>query len=258
MAYLGMGDKVDPFAWIEARSGQPVPTPPTPSGVDYSEVQQLLAQRGYYKGAIDGQLGVQSWTAIQTLFADFGFMDANYIDGIPGARTYTGMQMYAQKNDNYRGKVDGIVGPLTWAGFVQSLREDAPKPEPVKPEPVKPEPVKPEPVKPVKPAPVKPAKPTRPVIKPSQPETEKPVPNKTQAEQIAAIPHADLGVIIPTPGGRKWAYFGYALLSMIVSNTAVGFAAAGASFPVGLTVALAIVANLAPAFSAIAIGNVKK
>ena len=90
--------------------------------------------------------------------------------------------------------------------------------------------------------------------------TTKPTPEEIAAQQasIAGVPHADLGVIIPTASGRKWAYFGYALLSMIVSNTAVGFAAAGASFPVGLTVALAIVANLAPAFSAIAIGNVKK
>jgi hypothetical protein len=53
-----------------------------------------------------------------------GFMDASYIDGVPGKRTYWGMQLYAQKNDNYRYKVDGIVGPNTWAGFRQSLIED--------------------------------------------------------------------------------------------------------------------------------------
>ena len=91
------------------------------------------------------------------------------------------------------------------------------------------------------------------------------MPTKPSAEQsasqqaaIAAIPQADLGVIIPNAKGRKWAYFGYALLSLVVSNTAVGFAAAETAFPVWLTVSLAIVANIAPAFSAIAIGNVKK
>jgi murein DD-endopeptidase MepM/ murein hydrolase activator NlpD len=112
------GVRVNPLDYVAGGGGL------APAGVDYKEVQSLLAALGYYSGAIDGIFGPKSWTAVQTLCAMSGFMDANYIDGVPGKRTYWGMQLYAQKNDNYRYKVDGIVGPNTWAGFRQSLIED--------------------------------------------------------------------------------------------------------------------------------------
>lgn len=234
-----------------------------PAGVDYKEVQSLLAARGYYSGAIDGVFGPKSWTAVQTLCADFGFMDANYIDGVPGKRTYWGMQLYAQKNDNYRYTVDGIVGPKTWAGFTQSLREDAPKPvaptpEPV-PEPVKPAPVVPpvvptpapeKPVKPVKPPrPPRPVKPTKPVKEPVMPEvTPLPADANTAANDA-------LGILIPAPKNRKLAYALYGLTSLVVSNVAVGVLAAGIQAPVWLVVAMAVVGNLAVPFTTLAIAN---
>lgn len=240
------------------------------AGVDYAEVQTLLAGRGFYSGAIDGEFGRQSWTAVQNLVATFGFMDANYIDGIPGSRTYTGMQLYAQKNDNYRGKVDGIVGPMTWAGFVQSLREDAPKPTPTpapkpepKPEPVKPVPTpepKPEPVvpTPVPDKPVKPAKPTRPTrpTKPAKPVKEPTVPNVTPLPDAANnAAHDALGILIPQAKNRKMAYAIYGLVSLIVSNAAVGIVASGVQAPAWLIVLLAVVGNLAAPFATLAIAN---
>lgn len=258
-AYLGEGDKVDPYAWIEARIGQsapaptPTPGPTPPPSVDYVEVQTLLAQRGYYTGEIDGQFGPQSWTAVQLCCGDAGFYDLNYLDGVPGTNTYIGMQMYAQKNDNYRYEIDGILGPLTWAGFTQSLREDAPKPTPPAP-PVEP------PVAPEKPETVVPEKPEPPTTDaPSkEPTVTAPLtPEEVQAQkdQIASLPAADLGVIITDPKNRKVAYALYSLASLLVTNTAVAYAALGTSFPPALTVAIAVIGNLAVPFSALAIAN---
>lgn len=229
-------------------------TAPAAASVDYAEIQSLLAARGYYGGEIDGQFGPQSWRAVQTLCAEFGFMDASYIDGVPGSRTYTGMQLYAQKNDNYRGTVDGVVGPNTWAGFAQSLREDAPKPTPAPtpaptPEPVKPAPEKPKPVKPKPTRPSKPVNPPTPVKEPVMPEI-KPLPD---AANTAASD--SLGILIPDPKRRKLAYALYGLTSLVVSNVAVGVLASGISAPVWLVVALAVVGNLAAPFSTLAIAN---
>ena len=206
--------------------------------------------------AVDGDFGPQSTKALQSFLG----VPA---DGSWGRVTTTALQGFLgvpADGDFGRQTVSALQASLNGGTFVKPVSPVA-KPEPVKPEPVKPEPVKPEPVKPVKPVTPAPPKPTQPKPikeKPTMPT--KPTPEQIQAQQsaIGGVPHANLGVIIPNAKGRKWAYFGYALLSLLVSNTAVGFAAAGAIFPVWLTVALAIVANLAPAFSAIAIGNVKK
>lgn len=67
-----------------------------------------------------------------------------------------------------------------------------------------------------------------------------------------------LGAIIPTARGRRWAYAGYALVSLVVTNTLIGFSAAQLDAPMWLVVASAIVANLAAPFSALAIANAKR
>jgi hypothetical protein len=105
------------------------------SAATYSvaEIQKLLAARGFYSGAIDGQLSNATWKAIQAVCGQFGFYDLRFHDGIPGKNTYTGMQMYAAKNDNYRAAINGSISDAVWNGFTQSLREDAPKPAPKPP-----------------------------------------------------------------------------------------------------------------------------
>lgn len=248
------GVRVNPLDYVAGGGGS------APAGVDYKEVQSLLAGRGYYFGAIDGIFGPQSWTAVQTLCAMSGFMDANYIDGVPGKRTYWGMQLYAQKNDNYRYTVDGIVGPKTWAGFTQSLREDAPKPVAPKPEAVKPvvPPVTPTPApeKPVKP--VKPTKPTRPSrpVKPITPVKEPIVPTiKPLPEDANTAANDALGILIPKAKSRKIAYAIYGLAALVVSNLSVAVMASGTQAPVWLIVVSAIVGNLAVPFTTLAIAN---
>ena len=195
----------------------------------------------------DGDFGPASTKALQTFLGITA-------DGSWGRITTTALQGFlgvSADGDFGRQTVTALQQSLNAGTFVKPVVEPA-KPAPVKPEPAKPAPVKPKPVKPSRPRP-NPVqeKPTMP-SKPTAAETE------SQHSAIAGVPHANLGVIIPNAKGRKWAYFGYALLSLVVSNTAVGFASAEVAFPVWLTVSLAIVANLAPAFSAIAIGNVKK
>jgi hypothetical protein len=77
-----------------------------------------------------------------------------------------------------------------------------------------------------------------------------------KVEPSAHIP-ADIGAVIPSVKGRKIAYAVYALIALVVGNTAVGLAAANIDQPVWLVIASAIVANLAAPFSAIAIANAK-
>ena len=85
-------------------------------------------------------------------------------------------------------------------------------------------------------------------------------PNVT-VEYVSDVPVNDqaahLGAIIPTAKGRKWAYAGYALVSLLVTNALIGWSAAGLDAPTWLIVSSAIVANLAAPFSALAIANAR-
>ena len=267
------GRRVNPLDYVQGGSGGT----PSSSGIsaNMAAAQQILANVGLYSGAVDGVFGPKSWRATQTWLAKYGLYDGA-IDGIPGPKTYRGVQLYGQKNGNYGppGVVDGVLGPLSWAGFVQSLKEDTaapaptPPPAPVKPEPVKPEPVvppvvptppvpeKPEvvvPEKPEKPAkptrPTRPSKPTKPVKDPVMPEV-KPLPD---AANTAA--HDALGILIPKAKNRKIAYAVYGLISLVVSNAAVGVVASGTEAPLWLIIGLAVVGNLGAPFATLAIAN---
>jgi multisubunit Na+/H+ antiporter MnhG subunit len=70
-----------------------------------------------------------------------------------------------------------------------------------------------------------------------------------------SAPTDSLGVIIPSVKGRKVAYAVYAGVSLVITNVAVAFSAIGANNPAWLTIALAVVGNLAAPFGAIAIAN---
>jgi hypothetical protein len=80
---------------------------------------------------------------------------------------------------------------------------------------------------------------------------------KTIKETIVTEQSTDLGSIITTVKGRKIAYAVYALAGLVVTNVSVGFAATQTAFPAWLTVALAVIGNLATPFGAIAIANAK-
>ncbi|CAB5219321.1 Peptidase M15B [uncultured Caudovirales phage] len=214
--------------------------------------QQILANVGLYSGAIDGIFGPKSWTAAQTWLAKYGLYDGA-IDGVPGPKTYKGVQLYGQKNGNYAppGVIDGVLGPLSWAGFAQSLKEDTATPTPA-PTPA-PEPTPETPAKPVEPekptTPTQPSKPTKPVKEPAVTVI---APLPTDATNAGTDA---LGILIPNPKGRKLAYALYGLAALVISNLGVAVMASGTQAPVWLIVASAVVGNLAVPFTTLAIAN---
>jgi hypothetical protein len=76
-------------------------------------------------------------------------------------------------------------------------------------------------------------------------------------ETIKAVspPEHNIGAIIPSVKGRKIAYAIFAVVSFITGNAVVFFSATGTSAPIWLVGLSAVIANSAPAFSAIAIAN---
>ena len=78
-------------------------------------VQHYLATYWSYTGGYDGQLGPQSWEAMQRyLKADYGYTGA--IDGIVGSGTISSLQVMLE-TWGYSGAIDGIAGPATEAAF---------------------------------------------------------------------------------------------------------------------------------------------
>jgi hypothetical protein len=75
--------------------------------------------------------------------------------------------------------------------------------------------------------------------------------------EATPVVHHDLGVIIPNPKARRYAYAAYTAVSLVITNVAVGFAAVQAPVPAWLIVSLAVVGNLATPFGALAIANAK-
>ena len=181
----------------------------------------------------------------QTLLNNYGY--GLVVDGVNGPLTKAAVRDFQSKHGL---TADGIVGPATTA----ELRKPVPVVVPPKPTPVKPEPVKLEPVKPAKP------KQRESMTEPKKIPERKPVPANTPKpeEKITSLPAADLGVIIVKASHRKLAYALYAGTSIVVTNIAVGFASLGTPFPSWLTVAVAIIGNLAVPFSALAIANAPK
>ncbi|MFH8469115.1 peptidoglycan-binding protein [Streptomyces sp. NPDC017991] len=79
-------------------------------------VQCWLKDFWSYTGAIDGQLGTNSWKAMQrNLKAHWGYTGA--IDGIVGSGTVSGLQRSLKAHQGYTGPIDGIAGSGTQAAF---------------------------------------------------------------------------------------------------------------------------------------------
>jgi peptidoglycan hydrolase-like protein with peptidoglycan-binding domain len=80
-------------------------------------VQCYLKNAGWgYTGAIDGQLGPNSWKAMQRrLAAGYGYDGA--IDGSVGPKTVSALQRRLADGYGYTGPIDGIAGSGTQAAF---------------------------------------------------------------------------------------------------------------------------------------------
>jgi peptidoglycan hydrolase-like protein with peptidoglycan-binding domain len=77
--------------------------------------QCFLRNTGYNPGAIDGQLGTNSWKAAQRKFNDLG-LNAGPVDGVVGTNTIKALQRYLNIF-GYNLAVDGVAGPATRAAF---------------------------------------------------------------------------------------------------------------------------------------------
>ena len=282
------GVRVNPLEYVQGASAGGSGS--TASSVTNSIrlVQQNLANIGLYDGAIDGTTGPKTWTGIQTLLQQ-NYLYSGLIDGIPGKNTYMGLQKYGQKNGNYAppGSVDGILGPLSWAGFLQTLVEDInamnnAKAEAAKAaaeakkaadkaaeyakavaEKVAAEAKKAEEKaaadakaaadKAAKEEAAKPVETNKPTKETKPMATIKPLPQGAQDAASDAI-----GILIPKAQNRRIAYAIYGLAALVVSNIGVGIMAAGVQAPVWVIVASAVVGNLAVPFTTLAIANAKK
>lgn len=250
---------------------------PTPGSDDQKTVQSALKAKGLYAGAVDGVFGPNSWKGTQTFLHQQGLY-GGAIDGVPGPLTYKAFQTYARRG-GYVGPIDGVLGANSWAGFAKAIHATVATPAP-SPAPASSPAPTPAPATPEQPAVVPVADPVKPAetITVSQPtetptaistpvesKVEKPTPVKektvsaevqaTQNAEIASLPVTELGAIIPSAKGRKIAYSIYAGASAIVTNIAIGFSALHLGFPDWLTVAIAIIGNLAVPFGALAIAN---
>ncbi|MFB7293365.1 peptidoglycan-binding domain-containing protein [Actinacidiphila glaucinigra] len=80
-------------------------------------VQRWLKANWGYTGAIDGELGPESWKAFQRhLKAYHGYTGA--IDGVVGSGTVSALQRFLKNNGwGYTGAIDGQAGPGTQAAF---------------------------------------------------------------------------------------------------------------------------------------------
>ncbi|MER7667261.1 peptidoglycan-binding protein [Kitasatospora sp. NPDC096128] len=70
-----------------------------------------------YTDAIDGQLGPNSWKAMQRWLAEYWNYPRNQIDGIVGSNTIKALQRMLAFGWGYTGGIDGDAGPGTRAAF---------------------------------------------------------------------------------------------------------------------------------------------
>ncbi|OIJ66739.1 peptidoglycan-binding domain-containing protein [Streptomyces mangrovisoli] len=77
-----------------------------------------------YTGAIDGQLGTNSWKAFQRWLKEYWSYNDS-IDGDPGPNTIKALQRMLAFGWGYTGSIDGIAGSGTKAAFARLANEDS-------------------------------------------------------------------------------------------------------------------------------------
>jgi hypothetical protein len=227
-----------------------------PSTNDQRSVQTGLGVAGY-PVTLDGNLASdESVRAIKLLTGKFGFFDLRYFDGAPSKNTCHAILLMAQAHGGYTGQMDWQIDGHVWAAFDSAIRATAPAPV-VVPVPVVPPVVKPEPVVPEEtPEPVVEPEPVIETI-PEEKKVMTPEEVAAQKTQVAAMPAADLGAIIKSSKNRMIAYSIFALVSMIVTNASVAYAALETPFPAWLIVSVSVIGNLSVPFAALAVANAK-
>jgi hypothetical protein len=251
-----------------------------PSTQDQATVQVGLTLAGTYSGPLDGNLTSDaSVRAIKLVAGNFGFFDLRFFDGQMNKNLCHGILLMAQAHGGYTGRMDFQIDGHVWAAFDSAIRATAPAP--VTPPPIVPvdvpvvdstEPVIEPVVEPVVETPIvdlpivevvedTPVEPVTPTATGTPLPKEKYVmsaeESAKQYEQIAALPAADLGAIIKSSKNRMIAYSIFALVSMIVTNASVAYAALETPFPAWLIVSVSVIGNLSVPFAALAVANAR-
>ena len=247
LAYLGMGNKIDPYQWIENNLGSSGGGAPAVSVDGDFGPRTKRALQTVLGVTADGDFGPASTRALQTFLGVTA-------DGSWGPATTRALQGFLGVPE------DGSFGPQTVRALQASLNAGTfvkpVAPEPVKPEPVKPvEPSKPEPVKP---EPVKPVKPVRPVPpKPTKPE-EKPLAEKLEHQKNLAhkLQVNDLGSIISNSRTRKIVWAVWTVFGLLLAGVMGGYAAVQLVAPDWVVFAMGVSLALQPAFGSLAIANI--
>lgn len=149
-----------------------------PGTNDQMTVQTRLAERGYYGGAIDGDLASDaSVRAIKLVCGDYGFFDLNFWNGEMNKNLCHGILLMAQAYGGYTGRMDWQIDGHVWAAFDGAVAAVVPIPAPPTPT--------------AEPTPEPKPEPTKPSVKPEKAEhkpKEKPVAEATLTpEQITVI-----------------------------------------------------------------------
>ena len=86
------------------------------TSAEAKNVQRWLKTYWDYTGAIDGELGTNSWKAFQRCLKTYwGYTGA--IDGDPGSNTIKALQRLLKSSWGYTGAIDGDAGSGTRAAF---------------------------------------------------------------------------------------------------------------------------------------------
>lgn len=235
-----------------------------PGTADQMTVQARLAERGYYTGAIDGDLASDlSVRAIKLVCGDFGFFDLTYWDGQMNKNLCHGILLMAQAYGGYSGRMDWQIDGHVWAAFDSAVGS------------VVPVPATPAPTAEVQvsEAETKTETKTETTVKPEKAEHRKKETTKVAEkvltpEQIVeinarqkvvfdAVPApTDLGSIITHPGTRKVVWAIYGLLGIAIVGFMGGLTAIGAVAPEWFLFATGSYTALGPAFSSLALANI--
>lgn len=104
-----------------------VPQPGTPAVWQFNipspsvqlQIQAALKRRKRYSGGVDGKWGKFSIIGIQKTIYNVGYRGK--FDGVPGPSTCYYVQVYAKKFGGYKGPLDRVLGPVTWAAFARGV-----------------------------------------------------------------------------------------------------------------------------------------
>jgi hypothetical protein len=245
-----MGNKIDPYQWIENNLGSSGGGAPAVSVDGDFGPRTKRALQTVLGVTADGDFGPASTRALQTFLGVTA-------DGSWGPATTRALQGFLGVT------ADGSFGPQTVRALQASLNAGT-FVKPVAPEPVKPTPVpeKPETVVPEKPQkPVKPSKPTRPSLPtkpvPTKPE-EKPLAEKLEHQKELAhkLQVNDLGSIITNSHTRKIVWAVWTVFGLLLAGVMGGYAAVQLVAPDWVVFAMGVSLALQPAFGSLAMANI--